>query len=144
MENSAEKSMLKGIDANNAGIIGTESSVSLYPKLEKVASIAANAAIEAATAASATQPPSNSQTTQACVYQQTTVSYTRNGHSRNPSSINGITIATQVIQPATLNNKNDAKETLLRFIPFRNDFEDNNEKKRLCGNREIRFICKYW
>lgn len=139
MENSPEKSVGKEIIPSETGKIGSEndeSNVALYPELEKVASIAANAT-------AATQPPSYSQPAQACVYQQTTVSYSRNGHSRNPSAINGITIATQVIQPATLNSKPDAKATLLKFIPFRGDFNDNNDdKRRLCGNREIRCICK--
>lgn len=137
MENSPDKAVGKEIIPSEAGKIGSEndeSNVALYPELEKVASIAANAT-------AATQPPSYSQPAQACVYQQTTVSYSRNGHSRNPSSINGITIATQVIQPATLNSKPDAKATLLKFIPFRGDFDDTN-KERLCGNREIRCACK--
>lgn len=143
MENHPEKSMVKETEPSEVEIIGTEIVESLYPKLEKVASSAAMAAVTAAAAAAANQQPStNSQTTQACVYQQTTVSYSRNGHSRNPSSINGITIATQVIQPASLNNKPDAKEALLRFIPFRNDPFQSNEQKRVCGNREFRFLCK--
>lgn len=90
-------------------------------------------------------PPSSHQPpTQSCVLQQTTVSVHRNGHSRNPSSINGITIATQVIQPPP--NKPDAIQSLLKLIRFRSDYEECDEKsqnRQICGIREARLISKW-
>lgn len=100
-------------------------------------------------------PPSisvpNGQQTQTCVLQQTTtaISYHRNGHSRNPSSINGITIA-QVMQPPL--NKPDAIDLLLRLIRFRDSYNDGYEncaandvkkQRQICGIREARLISKY-
>lgn len=92
------------------------------------------------------QPPSSHQsTTKSCVLQQTTVSVHRNGHSRNPSSINGITIATQVIQPPP--NKPDAIQSLLKLIRFRSDYEECDDEKsqnrQICGIREARLISKW-
>lgn len=75
--------------------------------------------------------------------QQTTVTYQRNGHSRNPSSINGITIATQVIQPPP--NKPDAIQNLLKLIRFRSDYDECDEKsknRQICGIREARLFSK--
>lgn len=74
---------------------------------------------------------------------QTTVNYQRNGHSRNPSSINGITIATQVIQPPP--NKPDAIQNLLKLIRFRSDYDECDEKsknRQICGIREARLFSK--
>lgn len=78
---------------------------------------------------------------QSCAPQQTAVSYRSNGHSRNPSSINGITITTQVIQPPP--NKPDAINNFLKIIRFRS--EDGDEKSKnpqFCGIREARYISK--
>lgn len=89
-------------------------------------------------------PPPPLPSTQSCVLQQTTVSVHRNGHSRNPSSINGITIATQVIQPPP--NKPDAIQSLLKLIRFRSDYEECDEKsqnRQICGIREARLISKW-
>lgn len=75
--------------------------------------------------------------------QQTTVIYQQNGHSRNPSSINGITIATQVIQPPP--NKPDAIQNLLKLIRFRSDYDECDEKsknRQICGIREARLFSK--
>lgn len=91
------------------------------------------------------QSPSSQSTTKSCVLQQTTVSVHRNGHSRNPSSINGITIATQVIQPPP--NKPDAIQSLLKLIRFRSDYEEcddeKSENRQICGIREARLISKW-
>lgn len=91
------------------------------------------------------QLPSSQSTTKSCVLQQTTVSVHRNGHSRNPSSINGITIATQVIQPPP--NKPDAIQSLLKLIRFRSDYEECDDEKsqnrQICGIREARLISKW-
>lgn len=81
-------------------------------------------------------------TTQTCVLQQTTAIYHRNGHSRNPSSINGITIA-QVMQPPL--NKPDTIDSLLKLIRFRSNYgdcDDNAKNRPLCGIRERRLISK--
>lgn len=85
------------------------------------------------------QPPPHQQQQQ----QQTAVTYQRNGHSRNPSSINGITIATQVIQPPP--NKPDAIQNLLKLIRFRSDYDECDEKsknRQICGIREARLFSK--
>lgn len=76
--------------------------------------------------------------------QQTSVTYHRNGHSRNPSSINGITIATQSIQPPP--NKPDAIHNLLKLIRFRSDYDECDEKtknRQICGIREARLFSKW-
>lgn len=90
------------------------------------------------------QPP-QSQQQQQPHHHQTTVTYTqRNGHSRNPSSINGITIATQVIQPPP--NKPDAIQNLLKLIRFRSDYDECDEKlknRQICGIREARLFSKF-
>lgn len=95
----------------------------------------------------------NGQQTQTCVLQQTTtaISYHRNGHSRNPSSINGITIA-QVMQPPL--NKPDTIDSLLKLLRFRDSYKDGYEncadidvekkQRQICGIREARLISKYW
>lgn len=73
----------------------------------------------------------------------TVVTSQRNGHSRNPSSINGITIATQVIQPPP--NKPDAIQNLLKLIRFRSDYDESDEKsknRQICGIREARLFSK--
>lgn len=84
---------------------------------------------------------------QTCVLQQTTATiYHRNGHSRNPSSINGITIA-QVMQPSL--NKPDTIDSILKLIRFRADFTDTSadcakdaKNRQICGIREARLISK--
>lgn len=98
-------------------------------------------------------PPSKSITIQSSAqqqqqqqqqHQQTTINNQRNGHSRNPSSINGITIAAQVIQPPP--NKPDAIHNLLKLIRFRSDFDERDEKsknRQTCGIREARLISKW-
>lgn len=111
----------------------------LYPKLDDTNVVSSSKLATMLTNSQQIQPSPS----QACVYQQTTVSYSRNGHSRNPSSINGITIATQVIQPPL--SKPDAIDNLLKLIRFRSDYEDNNEAMRnqqICGIRETRLISK--
>lgn len=115
-------------DENNAEI-GV-----LYPKLETNHDTTAIKPITS-------QPSAAPQ--QTCVLQQTTVSVHRNGHSRNPSSINGITIATQVIQPPP--NKPDAINSLLKLIRFRSEYEECDEKsqnRQICGIREARIFSK--
>lgn len=75
--------------------------------------------------------------------QTTTVSYTRNGHSRNPSSINGITIAAQQVAPSIPPNKPDAIDSLLKLIGFRGEIEDEKaNSKQICGIREARLFSK--
>lgn len=79
---------------------------------------------------------------QSCVLQPTTVSHRSNGHSRNPSSINGITIATQVIQPPP--NKPDAINYCLNIFQFHHS--EGNEKfpkRQICGIREARLFSKW-
>lgn len=73
---------------------------------------------------------------QSCAPQQTAVSYRSNGHSRNPSSINGITI-----QPPP--NKPDAINNFLKIIRFRSeDGEEKSQSPQFCGIREARYISK--
>lgn len=108
----------------------------LYPKLD-------NTTIISSTKTVVPQSNATPQQQQSCVLQQTTVSVHSNGHSRNPSSINGITIATQVIQPPP--NKPDAFNSLLKLIRFRSDYEEHNEKsqsRQICGMREARIFSK--
>lgn len=133
MAKTTENVDLKPIN-NNQDCDAVESEVVLYPKLD-------------ATAVSSSKsigPQSNTQQQAQSVLQQTTVTYHRNGHSRNPSSINGITIATQVIQPPP--NKPDAINSLLKLIRFRSeDYEECDEKsenRQYCGIREARLISK--
>lgn len=86
--------------------------------------------------------PITNQTTNIQQHQQTTINHHRNGHSRNPSSINGITIAGQTIQPPL--NKPDAIQNFLQLIRFRSDECDENSKNhsKICGIREARLISK--
>lgn len=128
-----------------------ESNVTHSPKLVDITAESNNVSImqhqqPTTTSPSQTIPPTTTTTTttQSCVLQQTTVSVHRNGHSRNPSSINGITIATQVIQPPP--NKPDAIQSLLKLIRFRSDYEECDEKslnRQICGIREARLISKW-
>lgn len=93
---------------------------------------------------SAQQHQPQQQQQQSCGLQQTAVSYRSNGHSRNPSSINGITTTTQAFQPPP--NKPDAINNFLKIIRFRSECEDNDEKsqnRQICGIREARLISKW-
>lgn len=130
-----------------------KSSIVLYPRFESVDDLSSpekegDVTLTKMNTVQQTTPvqPSTPQlpTAQACVVQQTTVNYHRNGHSRNPSSINGITIATQVIQPPP--NKPDAINNLLKLIRFRSDCEESEERsasRKICGIQEARLISKW-
>lgn len=87
---------------------------------------------------------SNVQPQQQQQHQQTTANNHRNGHSRNPSSINGITVAAQTIQLPP--NKPDAINNLLKLIRFRSDANEFTAKSenptQICGIREARLISK--
>lgn len=117
----------------------------IYPKLDTTVVSSIKSIVSQSNVQQQQSPPLlSSQQTQSCVLQQTTVSVHRNGHSRNPSSINGITIATQVIQPPP--NKPDAINNLLKLIRFRSSYDECDEKSKnrtKCGIREARLFSKW-
>lgn len=151
---------LNNIDENQSGECVTSDSEKIYPNLKSndvpSPTIPANklhqtsspppplAATTTTTAQPQTQLPQSHPIASCTHHQQTTtVSYTRNGHSRNPSSINGITIATQqVAQPPP--NKPDAIDSLLKLIGFRGAIDDEKaNNKQICGIREARLFSKF-